>query len=526
MVSNEASHNVDSLQPKRFVVLMLENRSFDHMLGYLRHPDPGLLGLTGAESNPLRPGASKRVFVSKDGVPNIYPGPGHQHEEVMRQLLLRDPPHAPRYNPGNEGFVWDYGKRIEEVGKRRWLSRLRALFGKKIGRPGDVMRCLHEAKLPVLGTLAREFAICDKWFCSVPGQTWPNRLFLHAATSDGTVDNKVRFYTNETIFEQLSAAGLTWAIYHDGPAQSWAFRRLWGRGHFRRMKAFYEDVESGDLPDYTFIEPRHFKLLKRYSNSQHPGNNARSSRDFDGGEKLICDIYSALIRNPEVWESTLFVITYDEHGGLYDHLPPPESRVRFADGKVSPEGFAFDLLGPRVPTVLVSPLIDRHTVDHTEYDHTSILATLRRHWSIPGGPLTNRDAKAATFERNISRSSPRTGEEIPRLDCEERSSLLRTLKDWIWRTWIGTWWSRRLGGEPEFDDFQRSLIRLTCLVERQITAERDEDRATLRAIDDLPEMDDAETAAFLDEAVLYDYPEKDLYSYFEDVTEMIDGYSE
>jgi phospholipase C len=263
------------------------------------------------------------------------------------------------------------------------------------GHGRKVMRCFDPRMVPVISTLAREFAVCTRWHCSLPGETWPNREFAHSGTSRGRAENlKSSLWSNaKTIFEQLDEAGATWRIYHDDTPHTWAYASLWDtpekRGRFKPIRKLYEDIASGQLASYTFVEPDYGVVGA--GNSQHPGQ-AHSRQEFVAGERLIHNIYDALRRSPAVFEKTVFVITYDEHGGFYDHVPPPKT-VK-PDGMVWRGTFAFDLLGVRVPTVIVSPWIPRHTVDETLYDHTAIIQTVRSVFA-PGKPaLTQRDKQA------------------------------------------------------------------------------------------------------------------------------------
>lgn len=450
------------------IVLMLENRAFDHMLGWMRHPTP-FDGIPPGFTLPEAPGSARSYPVSRRGRPNIYPDPDHEHAAVMRQLFLANPPYPHLGAATNRGFVWDFilhtaATRPGLLG-RIW-NAIRRIFGwrEPPTSPVDEPVASFDDPVPsgvdgpsVLRTLAREYAFADRWFSSVPGQTWPNRNFAHAGTSAGEVNIHVRFYTDPTVFEALETAGHTARIYHDGPPQSWAFPKLWWppRGMFQPMGAFYDAVRDDALPAYTFIEPRHFSLLKGYTNNQHPGDNARDGLNFAAGESLIRDIYHALLANESVWKKSLLIITYDEHGGLFDHAPPPWDPARFATGDVSRDGFRFDLLGVRVPAVFVSPWIERGKVDTTFYDHTSIISSLRKRFGL--GPLRSRDAQAPTFWHLITETyRPRA--ELPRFDTTPSDADL-TLRS-----------AKLAPPKPDaparLDHFQESLVRLTEMVER------------------------------------------------------------
>ncbi|HVG23228.1 MAG TPA: alkaline phosphatase family protein [Thermoanaerobaculia bacterium] len=390
---------------KHVVVLMLENRSFDHMLAGVKFATP-VKQATISDFN--LDASKKKVPVSFNATPGIDVGPDHGHLGVMVQLTGRDPDNAkpPRYNrpykTDNSGFIQNF----ESVSSKH--DPPHPQFGV------NIMKCHPETDVPVLATLAKEFAVCDQWFCSVPGQTWPNRNFAHSGTSDGETNIRKRTFTNPTLFERLDQAKKRWRVYHDGIAQVWVYPRLWDdkvfRGRFHDISRLAGDVASGNMPEYTFIEPRHFG---KSANSQHP-ENPNNAESFHGGEALIKFVYDTLRSNPKVWNQTLLVITYDEHGGFYDHVSPPENVVR-PDKKVSSEGFQFDMLGVRVPAVLVSPWIERGTVDSTVYDHCSIGRSVRELFGVPT-PLSAREAVAKTFWRNVTRAKVRGPKEVPEVE--------------------------------------------------------------------------------------------------------------
>ena len=254
------------------------------------------------------------------------------------------------------------------------------------------MKCFAPPRLGALATLAREFAVCDHWFSSVPGPTWPNRFFLHAATSMGQADNKRRQYEARTIFDNLTARGEDWRVYfHDLPQclMLASLRQLRFRKNFRVFnERFKSDCKTGLLPSYSFIEARYFDFGLLKANDQHPPH------DVALGDRLIAAVYEA-IRNSPMWESTMLLILWDEHGGIYDHVLPPAT--------VNPDGlthqdppFDFTRLGVRVPAIIASPWIPKDTVDSTVYDHSSVPASLRELYDLPES-LTARDAAAATF---------------------------------------------------------------------------------------------------------------------------------
>ncbi len=379
------------------IVLMLENRSCDHMFGFLKHPNPAFKNFNTIDwCNPWD--GHDPVAPTDDATGQFMESPDHSHAGVMYQLTGK-PATKPSFPPGtvidNSGFVNDFEVLADSPSK-----------GHGPGHGDKIMRCFKESEIPVLSTLAREFAVCSNWFCSVPGETWPNRNYAIAATSHNEVDIHIKFYFDETIFEQLQSAKRSWSIYHDGIAQSRAFLKLsnpFNRYGFRKMRAFFEDVQRGTLPNYSFIEPRHGFIAGDLlgSNSQHPGDNKESGRDFYAGENLVRKIYTELRHNRQLFERTLLVITYDEHGGFPDHVPPPCAPPPKAGEKNDEWGFEFNLLGPRVPSILISPWIPKNVVDDNTYDHSSIVATVRKLFA-PGLPaLTDRDDAANTFEDHV-----------------------------------------------------------------------------------------------------------------------------
>ncbi len=434
------------------VVLALENRSFDHMLGYLDHPSAEFDGLArGGPYQNLNWDGTEKIEVSANAKYVMPVDPDHAHDAVMEQISLDE-----NGKPTMEGFVTSY----ERKGRGLSNPRLGGVFAPLIkgfesrkkkkasieGRGPVIMESHDSSNIPVLSTLAKEFAVCQRWFCSVPGETWPNRNFMHAATSDGETNIYPRFYRNHTIFEQLEEAGADWRIYYDDTPQIWAFRELWDpekrRAKWFHSSHFSEHVRDGNLPEYTFIEPNHrppYHLVDEgptvekgdASNNQHPGNNIVSNAayddfhtdepvDFVRAEALIANVYESLRANPQLFEKTLLLITYDEHGGCYDHVAPPTnvpnpgkrpsafSRSMKWFFHHESKHFDFQMLGLRVPTVLVSPLIERNTVNSTVFDHSAIPATVRKLFAPKSKPLTARDAWSQTFEAIAQRNAART----------------------------------------------------------------------------------------------------------------------
>jgi len=390
------------------VLLMLENRSFDHMLGFLY---PGNVstsgqpfdGLTGTESNPGTNGQPVTVFRIEPTTPHAYfmPGsdPGEGYMATNDQLYGNNNGPASTGLPApGQGFVTNYGYTLG------WQSREPTQWPIQTGTiEGDIMGCYTPEALPVLSALAKGYAVCDQWFASVPTETLPNRAFACAATSQGHMDDKTHTFSSPTIFGLLDAAGLGWAIYgYDAePLTKSTFTQINNSAatHFGHFADFQAAAKAGTLPPFVFLEPS-------WGSS---GNNQHPNYDVALGEQLIHDVYEALRTGPG-WPGTLLVITYDEHGGCYDHVPPPWGAVP-PDNDTGEFGFNFDRFGIRVPAVLVSPLIAAGTVYRvpaggTPLDHTSILKTVEERWNLPA--LTARDKAAPSFGDVLTLTTPRT----------------------------------------------------------------------------------------------------------------------
>jgi phospholipase C len=439
------------------VVLCLENRSFDHLLGFLNHPDPRFEGLRrgGPHANPGWDGGP--AVEASPHAKRVLPfGPDHSHDAVMEQLAVTGVGSDAR--PTNAGFVTSYERKARALVPPAFGGLLAPLLRRRYAKPPDptrtaegrgplVMLCQPPEQVPVLSRLALEFAVFDHWFCSVPGETWPNRNFLHAATSDGETNIELRPYTDKTIFDVLEENRQSWRIYHDDTPQIWAFPRLWDtpdrHANWHPMEHFARQAAAGDLPAYTFIEPNHrppfhtmdhsplFGGVPDAGSSQHPENNLVSNASYDGydsdqdtdfarSERLVATVYEGLRANPEVFARTLLLITYDEHGGFFDHVPPPVGVPAPGDPQTlitrllrtvwhrRATGFDFHMLGPRVPTIAVSPLIPAGTLVPRVHDHASVPATLRALFAPHADPLTARDAWATPFHDVTSLAEPRT----------------------------------------------------------------------------------------------------------------------
>lgn len=460
-------NNLDKIE--HIVVLMLENRSFDNVLGWLydpeneppfnREPRGEFRGVNNKMSNP---GPNQSVaYVQRGTDPTApFPDPNEPYEFVYRQMFSKNldnsveqpPPHIRVPNmtepPTMDGFVIDYKNAIEKANAKRkkkcWLFR-KPPFEVD---PAVIMNCFPPSYLPAINGLAQNFAVCDNWFSSVPTQTFPNRSFVHAATSSGNVYNiwktgtgKLDFgaFINktETIYDLLESEGVSWKIYHGGPLflcnALLIQENLWDYAfseHFSpyktgdRHKTFQQDLDDQTLPAYSFIEPN-LICSDKYGpeNDMHPAYAILEHgppTDVRYGDELIYEIYSALRNSDYYWEKTLFVIIFDEHGGCFDHVPPAPAAVSpddivipYTDGWNGGSGFDFKRFGVRVPAVLVSPWIEEGTICHTQFDHTSVIKSVANKW-LSGRSLTKRDAAAEDVSEVLNRPTPRQDKfEIP-----------------------------------------------------------------------------------------------------------------
>ena len=434
---------------EHLVVLMMENRSFDNVFGYLYGPEDGKTfeGVEGHDpplSNPVPSYAAPSpeggiVTVGKGEVmDNPIPDPGEEYPRINTQLFggfnppsnrgrgdydnkdssknIQAPwnvPENPPATPPMSGFVQDYIDAYTlERGHAPTYDDYRV-----------VMDCYPPEAIPVISTLARSFAVCDHWFSSLPSETYPNRTFFHAGTSQGRLLNSpFSFWTkqndSETIFnriEECQHRNLSWGIYYD-PNDAVPLtlllhypklKQFFGT-HFHLMEEFYQHVKEGKLPNYAFVEPRLFLD----QNSEHPPYKeagVEMPSTVIAGEQLIYDVYAA-IRDSDSstgsnYKNTLFCITFDEHGGCYDHVPPPATVAPDPNAPEGQFGFKFDRLGVRVPTVFVSDWIQSGTVVNRTLEHCSILRTMCDKWGLPH--LTERDRTAPHIGDIFTASEPR-----------------------------------------------------------------------------------------------------------------------
>lgn len=408
----------DDLQKiQRFVVLMLENRSFDHLFGYLKTINPKVAGLTGGEcSNYPDPLTRQQppVPVTPTAAFTMPFDPPHEFCDVQKQLYGPDPTGKlcsnPRVDPAlMNGFLYCGNQTAAASGIPTQGFR--------------VLECFAPNQVPCLQTLAQEFALFNFWYSSLPGPTWPNRFFVHAATSGGLSDSPgttaiIAGYSfkNDTIYHALAKAGKDWRIYHDGLPQTSGIDSLRTAyidpftTNFREMDYFAQDVKDGNLPEYTFIEPCYGGFL---SDDFARGNSMHPQDDIRAGDALVKQVYETL-RNSDYWPETMLIITFDEHGGFFDHLPPPAAVPTGDDTTyANPEdNFTFNRYGVRVPAVVISAYTQKGTIIGTDpddpttrFDHTSILATVQARFGLP--PLTARDKGANNLAVALNLDTPR-----------------------------------------------------------------------------------------------------------------------
>jgi phospholipase C len=377
--------------PIRHVVhLILENRSFDQMLGCLKEVHADLDGIDPAA-----------LHSNSDTSGRPY----KQASTKIRQMLKWDPHHevarvAVQLANGNSGFVLDYSQQYPDS-----TEEARQL----------IMSYYPLDFLPALHPLGRNFAVCDRWFSSVPGPTWPNRFFALSGTSNGRVNmpddgthkaDLAGYFqqTQVTLFDRLNEKAVHWKVYfHDIP-QTCVLdeqRKPHNVARYFYIDQFYKDARGleSDFPEYCLIEP---DFMGYGQNDDHPPH------DIMRAEKLIADVFNAVRANDALWQSTLLVVVFDEHGGFYDHVVPPAA---VPPDDAEPSEYSFDQLGVRVPAILVSPWVEPGAV-HEQFDHTSVLKYLSEKWAL--GALGRRTAAAKSIGSVISNS--RTECELTRIE--------------------------------------------------------------------------------------------------------------
>lgn len=416
---------------EHIVVLMMENRSFDNLLGWQ-------FGLPPESSNVDLAGRRVEVWPRPGEPPGDdmtipAPDPGEGFTDMNFQIFGKTLPGAGD-PPDMSGFLRNYEAQFMVKGEPN------------VGR--DIMHCYRPEQLPATSALAAAFGVSDRWHASAPCQTWPNRLFVASGTADGYVNNlpvppehaydvlgRLPF-PMPTIFNQFRERFLRfdkgWRIYFHDLSLNFLLERLWDHvDHFHRFDRFQQDVADGKLQSYSFIEPRYFpdKSKGLMPNDSHP------PYDVTLGEELIAQVYNTLRANEKIWTKTLLIVIYDEHGGCYDHYTgnlEHGSAVSPDPGQPAKEhqyGFTFDRFGVRVPALLISPYIEKGSVHRAPedspypFDHTTVIKTVKECFGLKFDHLTERDRNAPSLASVLSDSIVNMGPECidvppPRVTAE------------------------------------------------------------------------------------------------------------
>jgi phospholipase C len=369
---------------KHVVVLMLENRSFDHILGDCAKVKaqaggaPSGVNTYDGRSFSQAPGAARSL--AKD--------PNHNTKDVLVQLGGK------AGIPENGGFVLDYARTYGHLADAELM---------------EVMKYHAEGSLPAFHMLAANFMVCARWHASVPGPTWVNRLFALSGTSlgrvrmpNGIMNLNLHWYDQSTVFDRLNEKGRSWKVYFGDTPLSFLFVHQWSPENAARhhhMQAFYQDAAGPEekFPDFALIEPAY---MQPGANDGHPPH------DILDCDALVGKVYNAVRGNDALWQSTLLLVLFDEHGGFYDRVSPPAA--------VPPDHhddeYSFDRLGPRVPAILVSPHVG-NGLDITLFDHTSLLRYLQVKWGL--GELGARTGSANSIGPLIQQADPLRLQALP-----------------------------------------------------------------------------------------------------------------
>lgn len=419
MVGGASAGELSIDRIKHWVVVMMENRSFDSLLGHLPHipAEDGILG----QPNELKyPGGSVALHEAT-AFWNPDPDPGEAWPNVNVQLWNQYLPasnggkaayaafpdfmQAP-YNvppdagvPTMDGFALDYyWNFVWWVGREPTATEMQSIAA-----------MYTPANAPVINTLAQEYAVFTRWFCEVPSCTTPNRSFFFTGTSQGRIDNELIYNlswsaTSKSLFDLLEEKKVDWRVYYDRKTQIVPECIInlgglhhpveWAR-HLGTLEEFVADAGAGRLPTFTWLEPN---MMQPPLTDYHPPTDIRA------GEMFLASAYEA-VRNSPAWEETALIICFDEHGGCYDHVPPPATVA--PDEYKGDLGFGFDRLGVRIPVIIVSPYTQRGTVIRDVFHNCSVLRTMRDLYDL-GPPLTRRDAIAPSIAPAFNLQDPRT----------------------------------------------------------------------------------------------------------------------
>jgi phospholipase C len=379
---------------EHIVVLMMENRSFDHMLGTMRGENPAIDGFPDDFTNPGPNGEVIPVRLKAAYRGQLTPDPDHHYPDVDTQIFNGDPARIANM----QGFVRSYYAKQHDL-----------------AHASQIMYAFRPAQLPVLTMLAREFGVFNRWFSSIPGPTLCNRAFAHYGTSFGQAGMAWWYATQPTvsIYDRLINAGHTSKVYYfDQASSSLEVPNLLKNqpAVFGTYREFLQSCHDDTLPNYSFIEPNYTDHDgddgETLASDQHPDHHVRE------GDRFIGSVYNAIRRNAKLWPKTALLIVYDEHGGLFDHVPPPACTPGGYDSNPDETGgaiFKFDRLGVRVPAVLVSAWIPRATVVPSTrvFEHASIPGTVTEFFIGQYDDRTEREKQAATFLDLLSLPKPR-----------------------------------------------------------------------------------------------------------------------
>ncbi len=464
----------DARRIEHVVVLMLENRSFDHMLGYLSLErgradvdglQPGMANAVGATQYPIH-------RLDSTHLPDESWDPDHSGTATRRQIA----------GGAMDGFAASYAETLQH---RRLPNP----------DPGVVMGYYNHEDLPVYDHLAEHFLVCDRWHSSVPGATWPNRLYAVSGSAAGSLDDKkLPVYDKHSFVRHLDAAGVSWRWYSYDIGTLRCVDDEYLLGHHERFAyvqklklsltskaeetlfvdeaaaSFVEDAARGHLPAVSWIDPN-FKDLNLVCS---PPNDDHPPSDVQEGQELVFLVYNALATSP-LWDRTLLLIVYDEHGGFHDHVPPPPNPP-------DDDPAVFSRYGVRVPAIVVSPWVAARSVSNALYDHATIIKTILgrfcpaeldarsgadalRHWLRDGHPhyMGKRVAGAADLWDLLSEDAPRT--------APDRSALV----EWVAQRHAAR--TRRVLTEPaamlrpaeahQISDLQAGILAATDHVHRR-----------------------------------------------------------
>ena len=389
---------------EHIVVLMMENRSFDHMLGALKAQNPQIDGLNGNESNPDNTGAQVQVKPLAQYQSQLDPDPNHHFAAVNLQIF-NDPQNGPPLPATMQGFVKSYFNQQQNT-----------------AHSADILYYFTPDKLPVLTTLATEYAVFNRWFASIPGPTICNRAFAHYGTSFGQVSMDV-FYEGKqykAIYDRMLAANHTCKLfYYDEASSTMEVVNLLQNepAVFGTFQDFLTACEKNALPDYCFVEPNYTDHDSPDGDGEVIACDQHPDHDIRAGEQFIASVYNAIRQNPKLWPNTALLIVYDEHGGIFDHVPPPSC---LPDGFVAQpsdtgtlDAFHFDRLGVRVPAILVSPWVAKGSVINDVFEHACIPATVTDYFIGEYDNRSPREKAANTFLGYLSLSTIRPEDDCP-----------------------------------------------------------------------------------------------------------------